>query len=102
MLSSTKMSWQLVTSLEQNGCTLEDRRLSRELLTTTRKEHDMNDYEINMDDEWEDDQVLWHFDEELSDESQDEDIAADLHAAGIDSDDCELWGFSLLDDEAAA
>ena len=49
----------------------------------------MNDYEINFDDEWEDEQVLWHFSEELSDETVDE--------------DCELWGFSLLleDDEAA-
>ena len=48
----------------------------------------MSNYEINMDDEWQDEQVLWHFDEELSDEAVDE--------------DCELWGFSLLDDEVAA
>jgi len=62
---------------------------SSELPTTTRKGHDMNDdYEINMDDEWQDEQVLWHFDEELSDETVDE--------------DCELWGFSLLEDDEAA
>jgi len=47
-----------------------------------------DDYEINMDDEWQDEQVLWHFDEELSDETVDE--------------DCELWGFSLLEDDEAA
>jgi len=49
----------------------------------------MNDYyEINLDDEWQDEQVLWHFDEELVVEAVDE--------------DCELWGFSLLNEEGDA
>jgi len=47
-----------------------------------------DDYEINMDDEWQDEQVLWHFDEELVVEAVDE--------------DCVLWGISLLEDEEAA
>ena len=48
----------------------------------------MDNYEINFDDEWNDEAVLWHFNEEPSDETEDE--------------DCEIWGFSLLEDEEAA
>ena len=47
-----------------------------------------DNYEINFDDEWNDDAVLWHFNEEVSDETEDE--------------DCEIWGFSLLEDDEAA
>jgi hypothetical protein len=50
------------------------------------KEHDMNDYDDNMDDEWSDEQLLGTLGEELSDETVDE--------------DCEIWGFSLLEEEA--
>lgn len=52
------------------------------------RKHGMSDYDVNLDDEWQDEQVLWHFDEELVVEAVDE--------------DCELWGFSLLEDEEAA
>ena len=48
----------------------------------------MNDYDDNFDDEWNDKVTLWHFNEELSNEEVDE--------------DCELWGFSLLEDDEAA
>jgi hypothetical protein len=45
-------------------------------------------YEINMDDELSDEQVLGILGEELSDETED--------------DDCEIWGFHVLVEEEEA
>ncbi len=45
----------------------------------------MDNYEINFDDEWNDEQVLGTLGEELSDETED--------------DDCEIWGFHVLVEE---
>ena len=50
--------------------------------------HDtMSDYETNQDDEWSDEELLGSLGEEMVNDIVDE--------------DCEIWGFSLLEEEAA-
>tara|TARA_B100000586_G_scaffold217274_1_gene164258 strand:- start:276 stop:416 length:141 start_codon:yes stop_codon:yes gene_type:complete len=46
----------------------------------------MPDYDIYWEGSLGEEQVLWHFDEEIVND--------------VD-EDCELWGFSLLDEDAA-
>jgi hypothetical protein len=57
----------------------------------------MNDYDINMDDELDDEQVLFSFDEEM-DIDEDGELTADSNGET-------LWGFTVMvedaDDKAA-
>jgi hypothetical protein len=50
------------------------------------RKHDMSDYETNQDDEWSDEELLGSLGEELNNE---------------DDGEATIWGFSLLEEEAA-
>jgi len=65
---------------DENGCTL------RVVTNNYSKGNDMPDYDIYWEGSLGEKQVLWHFEENVHDEVDDE---------------CELWDFSLLDEDAA-